>query len=878
MGFLLTALVVGALAWWLGRRAGDRGLAEIERVVRAAKTGDLSARADESGDGPAGRVARELDGLLDGLAARRSRILSVDAATAVDMLDVIFENAPLLIFAKDADGRFLAVNRQLTDLFHRTAEEMLGRTDHDLLPADIADRIVRDDRAVLRDGKPAEFEDVIPVDGGERSYVSIKCPLRDRNGRIVGICGLAAEVTDLRRAQAELVAAREAAARAEGDRRFRELFEAAPVPLLFIERGTDDIGGVNRRFVDLLGYTRDDLRNGRDWWPRAYPDPDYRAHVERTWKAAVAQADPTGLVTPVESCVTCRDGRVLTVLIGGQRMAGGMIVSVLDVTGRRALEAAAEQSRARLAQSEARFRSIFEEAPLGIALVDSRTGRMQEVNRRFADIVGRSREALATIDWMRITHPDDVRADLDHLARMNAGETTGFVMRKRYLRPDGAIVWVGLTVASVAVEAGEAPRHLALVADISDRVRAETEIRRAGERLRLAVESADIGVWAWNFADESLEWDDRMCAWYAVPDDVRRAGISYAFWRSRVHPDDVLRVETALLALRRDGTSCSEEFRVVLPDGRVRHLHSASMIDHDASGHPERMIGVNRDVTEQREHEARLRAAKEAAEVAERAKSAFLANMSHELRTPMNGVIGMTHLALKPDLAAEKREGYLRKALAAGQHLLDILDDIIEFARIDAGRMPVERRAFDPVALLDDVVAGLADAANRKGLVLTADVAPDLPRRAVGDVVGLRQILRNLLANAVKFTEQGSVELAAGIRDRTDREFVLEVAVRDTGIGLTDEQKGRLFRSFEQADNSMTRTYGGTGLGLAMAKQLVELMGGEIGVDSEPGRGSTFRVAVRLGIGDAAAGSAGGVSDAGRREGGERDASGDPRG
>jgi signal transduction histidine kinase/HPt (histidine-containing phosphotransfer) domain-containing protein/ActR/RegA family two-component response regulator len=381
--------------------------------------------------------------------------------------------------------------------------------------------------------------------------------------------------------------------------------------------------------------------------------------------------------------------------------------------------------------------------------------------------------------------------------------------------------------------------------EIAERTRAEAEQRKITDRLSLACRAGGIGIWELDVVNKNLIWDDQMFKLYGITPD--RFSCTYAAWRAGVHHDDLPKGEEELGMAMQGEKEFETEFRVVWPDDSIHTIRALANVQRDASGQASNLIGTNYDITELKQAEEALTAAKAAAEAANRAKSEFLANMSHEIRTPMNAIMGMTHLALRAEIEPPQR-GYLEKIDTAAHSLLGIINDILDFSRIEAGKLELEQVAFSLDVLLGNLADIVGLKAEQKGLGIVISVIPETPRSLVGDALRLGQILLNLTDNAVKFTEKGEIVVAVTSEELSAETVRLQFSVRDTGIGMTPDQIERLFMSFSQADTSITRRYGGAGLGLAISRQFAELMGGCIEVESTPSQGSTFTLTVTVGI------------------------------
>jgi two-component system sensor histidine kinase/response regulator len=807
---------------WRVRKDGTRFWANV--VITALRSSDGALRGY-------GKITRDLTERRAHEQARdRERLLSGVLAAATECS----------IIGTSLDGTITVFNAGAERMFGYTAAEMVGIH----TPAFLHDGQEVAERAGEL-GSPPGFELLVgaalggSVETREWTYVrkdGSRIPveltvtaLLDDDNRPRGFIGIGIDVSGRRRADAALRAAERSAR--ESEARLQSLLDHAPMPITL-----QDLDGryrvINRHGAAVTGYSPEDTVNRR---PADLFAPDV-AHGLQEQDRAVTETGEAARFEVIGRGLDGTDHQYIVtkfpVTDAGGRLTGVGSLAV-DVTDQRASE------RARQEATEM-FESAFSGAPTGVALIDM-DGRFLRVNAALCRMLGRSADDLVDSTSQRFTLADDLPATEDAYKRLLAGEHVA--VEKRYVRPDGEVVWAS-TYGQVVNSRDDTARYIVShFIDVTRIKLAERDQQEADARFETAFADAPISMALVAPDGRWLKVNRTLCE-LAGYTESQLLGLTFP---EITHPDDLgIDLGHIQRLLRGEAERYTIEKRYLRSDGStIWTLLSVSLV-RDFEGQPLQFVVQIQDISERKHILDELATAHQRAVEASRLKSEFVANMSHEIRTPLNGVIGMAGLLCETDLNPEQRE-FADAVRASGDALMAVIEDILDFSKIEAGKLQLDRQPFDVREIVESACTMLAPPADDKGVELMSWIDEGVAERQHGDGPRLRQVLVNLLTNAVKFTAAGEVVVRVTALDDAEHPG-LRFEVRDTGIGIDSSVTKQIFDSFAQADSSTTRRYGGTGLGLAISKRLVELMGGQIGVRSNPGEGSTFWFTVAVAV------------------------------
>ena len=588
------------------------------------------------------------------------------------------------------------------------------------------------------------------------------------------------------------------------------------------------------RFAQLLSFDGEEFPPVFASWERLL-HPDDRAATICAMQDAIAQLRPYS----VDYRVRTKSGAYRwfhgTGAVGldhqgnPERFAG----SIVDITDRKDAEAASNASAER-------FRQLSASAPVGIYLTDAQ-GSCLYVNAEWSRITGLSPQESFADGWSKAIHPDDQAAVFSDWAE-SAPAGRPFEREIRWLRPTGEVRWTISRAVALRNEAGDCTGFVGSNQDITDRKRSDAEIERLKNNLHDAIENLDSGLVMFDADERLVMSNQKYRELYSTSQATIQVGVTFEELLRAFYASNPAGVQVML-----NGQSLDERIAERLASfrraekGNLQYIGDRWVRVDERRTNRGGIVSLRTDVTELVLNEERLRAALAAAEAATKAKGEFLATMSHEIRTPMNGVIGMAGLLVNTELDAQQRE-YAETIRSCGEGLHALINDVLDFSKLEAGKFDLEKTPFRLQQIIDEILPIFAEATEKRGVRLGCHWATSVPDTLLGDPTRVRQVLLNLVSNAVKFTHEGSVQLRVSCSPLGSGAHRIVMEVVDTGIGMSPTQVENIGQPFTQADASMARRYGGTGLGISICRGLIEKMNGVLELSSVQGVGTKFRV------------------------------------
>jgi PAS domain S-box-containing protein len=728
------------------------------------------------------------------------------------------------------EGFVLDANPAFSNIFGYKIDEIVGKGAAELIAQDHLPRVM--------DYIQSNYQQPYEVDGLRKDGSRINLEIRGNKiqvGENINRVTAVRDITERKRAEEVLK---------ESEKKFLRLFMEVSIPLCFVNK-KGVLVHINDRFTKLLGYTSNDMPTINEWWPNAYPDITYRQWAIEAWTTAFEQAKEQKTdITPIEYNVTCKNGKVLTLMIGGVMFGDDFVITFIDITNQKkdekkilSLNSDLEKLNKTLEENvknKTRERDNFFNLSNDLLLTANSDGYFKDVNPAMLRVLGWSIEELTKFQFFHFIHPDDIQQTKSQYAQqINDGKKAGNFLN-RYRCKDGSYRWLDWNATTE-----QDGIIYASARDVTEQKANEENIAKLHKQNELILASAGEGIYGVDLDGNTTFINPsaaKMLGW-EVKDLLgkpQHETIHHHHHDGRPYPKEdfpvfvshektqIHNVENEVF-WRKDGTSFPVQYvtKPVINEGQI----TGSVITFS-------------DITEQKLMEESIvkeRAKSMVSESANQAKSAFLATMSHDIRTPMNAILGMGEMLAESSLDEDQRH-YINIINHSGNGLLALINDILDLSKIEAGQLKLESIPYNPSELATYSVETLKANALNQGIGMVVDIDHTVPDQIMGDPSRLQQILLNLLSNAIKFTSKGKVTL----RVVKTTEETIRFSVSDTGIGIPENRQKTIFQPFKQADSSTTRRFGGTGLGLSICEKLVENMDGRIWLESKQNEGSTF--------------------------------------
>jgi len=737
---------------------------------------------------------------------------------ALKIYQVMIESAKDAIFYKDLDSRYISANDKTIESFGLPREAVIGKNDYELMPDHKeAAKNVQDDQTVFTSGESTEFyKHMTGADKKEYWFQAIKVPVFDGAGNVKGLVGIARDISDLKKVENAL---------RESEAELRALFKGMPDVVIMLDH-TGRYLKIAPTSPELLYKPEEELlgKSLHDTFPREQADLFLR-HLQ--------QSLTTQQVVKLEYSLNIGgtdlwfDGRIAPI------SKNTVLFVARDITARKWAEET-------LRGSEEKYRAIFENA--SDIIVIAKDGRIALANPAFEKILGYPDNEVVSRPFTEFIHPDDREMVFERYKKRISGEDVETGYQFRILTISGEERWV--IINSSAMDWDGKPSTLNFLTDITERKRMEKEVADQHKRLELALQGGNLGYWDMNLQTNETKVNERVMDMLGYASDEK--GVDGKLWWDSIHPDDHNNVSQIFNHFIGGHTKVFEiEYRAVTKQGKTVWLCSkGDIFQRNDQGIPIRMVGTIQDITERKLAEKEVIAAKEQAEAANQAKSVFLANMSHELRTPLNSILGYTQILKRDKNLQKQQKDAIHTIHQSSEHLLTLINELLDLSRIEAQKMELHYTDVYLPGFLKGIIEISRIRAQQEGIQFDYEMASDLPTGVRADDKRLRQVLLNLINNAIKFTNEGRVVLRVRLQSVADKETKLPKAcihweIEDTGIGISPDKLDEIFLPFHQVNKTKLTTEG-TGLGLPISQDLLRLMQSELHVKSVLGRGTTF--------------------------------------